>query len=1016
MQIEQVEHRGVFRQAKITGAKESAAYEPEKSAARDGVAIGSNQQTQAVTYEKPEHEQGAVSQEIMDNASTLDAVQMKNEMVVGANTSTPESAQALEDDGFSLHETDIHTVVTETDKIQMQLAKAGKDTSYFTGELTTEQIAEIAGSAALAVQYEAALSQADAMEPLGEGALKYMLDNELEPTIANFYQAQFNGSGAYVVSPDETFNQTQITDQIEKVIAAAGMEPTAENLAAGKWLAANELPVTAENLSYLRALQELELPPEQGAVLQAIKAAVADGKTPADAYLAEGYSPSERAADAMEVIGQVTDEDLAYVLEQGQDLTIKNLREAHNLIESGAVNTDSLKADVSAKGYSLLEARRILEETRLVMTTEANYSLIKRGMEIDIKPLVSLVEDLKAQEDTYYKQLLEADGSKATAGQITLFKNTIETTEQLKWMPAYAISSEISDGTVENLYAAGSSLQARMDAAGESYETMMTMPRGDLGDSINKAFRNVDDILRDIGMEPTEGNARAVRILAYNHMEITQGSVLEMKLADRQVQQAFESLKPAVVREMIRDGINPLQMKMGELNEQAAQIRARIGGADDLAKFSEYLWKLEQNHDLSPEERDSYIGIYRLIHQVEAGDGAAIGALVQQGAPLTMKNLLGAVRSGKKSGMDYTIDDNFDGVEGSIKGKSISDQINAAFQTECFKEIQQIANEPEQFAELFGQENWQDMTPEQLLEQMKQTPADDARTEAYYKELLEDLDLSAAAESQVYEMLENYAVPATVSNVLAMQQMMAHPNDALRRFLRVADQIPKEDGNADLMDEIAKIKEDILHKIGENIQAPEELAEAQNTLAKVAEHCGQTVMYDGMTTLDIKQLQMMTAQLHLGMRLTKEERYQIPILTSDGAVGVNVKIIRGSEKKGSVSITMESDTYGKVAAELHAGAKGIRGYIASDSRAGVDRLQREQGHVEELLGELTGDANENEVQIVFSEHLDLVHFELSTGKSEQPADEELREIQTKELYGIAEKMIRFFSEGITKEE
>ena len=77
-------------------------------------------------------------------------------------------------------------------------------------------------------------------------------------------------------------------------------------------------------------------------------------------------------------------------------------------------------------------------------------------------------------------------------------------------------------------------------------------------------------------MEPTESNARAVRILAYNQMEINEQSVLEMKLADRQVQQAFDSLKPAVVREMIRDGINPLQMQIGELNEQAEQ---KIGRA-----------------------------------------------------------------------------------------------------------------------------------------------------------------------------------------------------------------------------------------------------------------------------------------------------------------------------------------------------------------------------------------------------------------------------------------------------
>ena len=1022
MQIEQVEQKGIFRQAQVTGGQGNNAVdrEVEKRAKKTDVVTGSAPVMQTVTYTKPDQEQETAFEDIKNSAAGKNAVQMKNEMIVGANTSTPESVQAMEEDGFSLPDTDIHSVVTETDKIQMQLAKAGKDTSYFSGELSPEQIEEIAGSAALAAQYASAMDQAKAIQPLSEGSLKYMLENGQEPTISNLYRAQFNGTYAYVAQPDETLNQPQIMEQMEKVIAAAGREPSEQTILNCKWLAANDIPVTAEQLIRLSALQDLQLPLKQEELLAAMQTAVAEGRTPVDAYLVEDASPAARAESAMEVIAQTTDRDLAYVLGQGQELTIENLREAHNLIKSGLVSEEeSGKSPVaeafSEKGLTLLEAHRILEETRLAMTTEANYGLLKRGMEIEIKPLVQLVEELKTQEQSYYRQLLEADGSEATPDQVALFKETVETAIQLPTMPAYALGSGLYDGTVQGLHTAGGQLQAKMEAAGEAYETLMTAPRADMGDSIRKAFRNVDDILQEIGMEPTESNARAVRILAYNQMEINEQSVLEMKLADRQVQQAFDSLKPAVVREMIRDGINPLQMQMSELNEQAEQIRAKIGGADDLTKFSEYLWKLEQNHGISAQERDSFIGIYRLIHQVEAGDGAAIGALVHQGAPLTMGNLLGAVRSEKKSGMDYKVDDTFGGVEGSFKGASITDQINAAYQTQCVKAVQQLAREPEQFADLLAREDWKELTPEQLMEQLRQVPKNQTADDAYDRALLQDLNMAATAQTEVYEMLETYDVPATVNNVIAMQQMMANPNEALRRFFRLTDQIEKEDKKADLMTEISQIKDDILHKLGENIQAPEELAEAQKTLAEVAEHCGQTVMYEGMTRLDIRQLQMMTAQLHLGVSMTKEERYQIPILTGDGAMGINLRIIRGSEKKGSVRITMESAAYGKVAAELHAEEQGIRGYLASDSRTGADRLQREQSFMEELLGELTGDTAENEIRVIYSEHLDLVRFELSGGKSEQPQENAQREVQTKELYGIAEKLIQFFGEGITKE-
>ena len=1046
MQIEQngaINAKGIFGKAQVSGGHGSDTHptEDQTRVASQGIVRGSAPQTQAVTYGRPESDRkqgnapvnGAI-EEIMIDAASKDAVQQKNEMVVGVNKTTAKHADEIENDGFSLPDTDIHTIVTETDKIQAQLAKAGKDTSYFTDTLSEAQLEAMTGSAALAAQYAQAFAQSQDLQPLDEGSIKYMLDNELEPTIGNLYYAQYNGGREQVKQPDETLDDEAITAQITQVVIAAGLTPTPENIQAGKWLAANDLAVTADHMNELVALQDLQLPPQEAQVVTAMAEAVSEGREPAEAYLVQDASWKSQAQQATEVIDQVTDEDLAYVIDQGQELTIDNLREAHYLNETGAAQSQTAaggsigdRGNMSPNGLSLIEARRILEETRLVMTTEANYGLIKRGMEIDTRPLAQLVEDLRQQEQSYYKELLAADGSTVTGEQVTTFQQTMEVAEQLQGMPAYALGSDLYHGTAESLHEAGAQIQAKMEAAGEAYETLMTAPRSDMGDSIQKAFRNVDDILQEIGMEPTEANARAVRILAYNQMEITPDSVTQMKLADRQVQEAFDSLKPAVVREMIRDGINPLQMDINELNEQARAIRADIGGADDLTKFSEYLWKLEQNHSISQEERDSYIGIYRLIHQVEAGDSAAVGALVQQGAPLTMENLLRAVRSGKKSGMEYTVDDDFGGVDKKSNGTSISDQILSAYQTECFREVQKIAQEPEQFADLLSGQKWREMTPEQLLEYLQQSAPDTASDTAAQtddkREVLERMQEAAACSTQTYEMLEAYNVPVTVNHVLAMQQMLSNPNDAMRRLFGLTDEIQQIDDTVidratkdDLLGEIAKAKEEILHKIGEHTQTPEELADAQQTLAEVAEHCGQTVLREGMTSLDVRQYQMMTAQLQLGAQLAREERYQIPVVTSEGVTGVNVRIVRSSEKKGRVRVTMDSAAYGKVAAELQATDRGVKGYFASDSRAGADRLQQEMPRMAQLLDSDEQNVDNNELHAIYSGHLDLVKFELAEVPDADSSDAQTNEIQTKELYDMAEKVVRFLQEGITKED
>ena len=130
------------------------------------------------------------------------------------------------------------------------------------------------------------------------------------------------------------------------------------------------------------------------------------------------------------------------------------------------------------------------------------------------------------------------------------------------------------------------------------------------------------------------------------------------------------------------------------------------------------VWKLEQNHAISEEERSSYIGIYRLIAQVEKTDGAAIGSLYHQGAEITMRNLLSAVRTSKKGSMDYSVSDNFDGVSAKASGTKIDEQIAAGFQQNCVKDIMEQIT-PDKLATL-GEDGWMDLTPEQFAQKLEE--------------------------------------------------------------------------------------------------------------------------------------------------------------------------------------------------------------------------------------------------------------------------------------------------------
>ena len=101
MQIEHIEQKGIFKHAKVSGGQELAAVDKkDQQIKKPDILTGSVPITQAVTYQKPEQEPETVFQEIKNNANGKDAVQMKNEMLVGADTSSPKSVQEMDDNTY----------------------------------------------------------------------------------------------------------------------------------------------------------------------------------------------------------------------------------------------------------------------------------------------------------------------------------------------------------------------------------------------------------------------------------------------------------------------------------------------------------------------------------------------------------------------------------------------------------------------------------------------------------------------------------------------------------------------------------------------------------------------------------------------------------------------------------------------------------------------------------------------------------------------------------------------------
>ena len=968
-------------------------------------------------YQKPEGKEESVVDQL-DTQMDMSAANRKNQMVVVSNMTSSADLEEMSKDGFDCMDTESHTIITVTDKIKAVLAKAGVDISIYGDDLSAAELEEITGNPAVAAQIETAFKQADIpvteanleegvkayeaaeeMLPLNDATKEYLMKNEWEPTIHNIYMASHSG---VETKQTQQIDFSGLEKQMEQIIKSAGLEITEESKANCQWLIQKNIGLTISNLRYLDSLNGLsqKLSQNEGKaldmqqVIARIIEAIRDGRRPMDALLMDGFSYEDRAENAYKTIMNAQDCDVAYCVEQQLTISVESLQTA---ISNRGENTEVAISVEMSTSITFVTAKRQLEETRLAMTTEANYALLKRGISIDTKPLEQVVENLKDLENQYYRDLMNQNGIEATDEKVEIFATTTSYVEELKFQPAYVLQLNSSSETIETLHHAGANLKTSMETALLSYETLWTAPRKDMGDSIQKAFANVDDILTDLNLEKTEFNQRAVRILAYNQTEINIENITKIKDADMEMQKLFRNLTPATTLELIREGKNPLDMEISQLNEVVETMQTETGEKEQ-ERFSKFLWKLEQNQEISEQERDSYIGIYRLIAQVEKTDGAAIGALLNQGADITMRNLLKAMRSAKK-GMNYAVDDDFVGVKATSKGPRIDNQILAAFQTNCIKEAADIIS-PESLQEM---QQWEEMTPEQFLENLQkqvQTEESTALEKQYYSEMSQEYTSVLEASDEVYAFLEKYDMKNSARNVLAASRLLQNPS-------KVFEQLFDTNGkSADYQEMIADLKAQVLENFGEAVKTPQEMADAQATLAEVAERVMQTMIIENETisAKDLKDLRLMTQQFYLCNEKAKEESFLIPVETGDTVTGVNLKIVRGKADKGLVDIFFRGAMMEKVAASFEAKENGISGVIATTDEETRKYLAE---NLNQLIGRMQqGTEDAIDVTVTRVENLSAWQFEKNTLSEKGEASP----VQTKRLYHIAESFIQTVSD------
>lgn len=925
-------------------------------------------------------DQGRSMQDVIDEAGALDVQTRQDYMTVMSNTMSEEDYAKMCKDGYKPSEMSGEESVTILDHIKAVMAQSGEVVAGFNDNVDIEKLKEITGNTADANALSNAMKKADIpqtdvnakkihdaakeiqeIDELKENGIQFMITNRLEPTIDNIYMANFSvsnvertasrgyyalGMQGYLAQKADAGNVDDVLSDIEKAVEKFDIEDIDYDIQIkeAKWLVEKGIDLTQDNIEKLDQLMNIKLPLKYEEAVQKAAFSIAKGKEPKDADISQKEDNFyEEAVGLKEKTEEITDNQIKNVILEGKKLTIKNIWVASNSENS-----------VSDSNQQFIQGRAALEEIRLRMTLDVNVSLLKRGIELDTMSLSNLVEALKEGQKQINESLFGASEEKTLEVKASLFNTTKQAVEDIPFMPAAVIGRlKVEESySLTKVHEIGTDLKAQYEAAGQKYETLMTAPRRDMGDSISKAFRNVDDILSEIGLEKNKENAKAVRILGYNSMEINAGEVVRIREATAQVMDVVNNLTPARTLELIRKGINPMEMSVDELSDELR--RMDVKESDE--KYSRFLYKLEKSNEITSSEREAYIGIYRLVHRLEKTDGASIGALVNGERELTLGNLLSGMRS-KGVRFNEKIDDNYGFLQETVKkGVSISDQIEQAF------------------AGRIGQDSNSKLEQQYIKESYEE-----------YKEIINDSKNTVMALNEESESV-------TADNIAAYEALNSAENNVFALLRKYSKNIDKEEKSG---------YEDYKNKAEELVDRFEDEDTAKNAYASMVK-AGVSMLeeyqYAVDSTLDLKQIKLCNKQLTQALKRSSQERYTVPMEINGEVTAINLTIKHGSSK--GVDASFVDDRFGQVTAHFSIEDERIKGMVVSESKDG-------QEHIKGVIARMeTKTAYAMDVNVIVGKETQNNHVE-NGNDFEKAAD--INNVDTTSLYKLAKSFLVEYS-------
>ena len=467
-----------------------------------------------------------------------------------------------------------------------------------------------------------------------------------------------------------------------------------------------------------------------------------------------------------------------------------------------------------------------------------------------------------------------------------------------------------------------------------------------------------------MGLEKTELNEKAVRILGYNQMEINESAIEKVKSEYIKLNSVLDMMKPGKVLSLIREGVNPLEISMDELVNKLNKIDEND---NEPKRFSKFINELDSANQITSQEREGFIGIYRMIHQIEKNDSASLGTLINAGAEINFKNLLSAVRTRKHAGMDIKIDDNNGALENLItKGVSISEQIGKAF--------------------------------------IKPGSQSENYLSEYYKQENEDIRKAAVLDDQLVNQLETAGEKVTSENLLAFDKLVNGRSKMFGEIRQIKEKYS----------EVSENKESSFEDIIDSFTDMESANTAYNKmLSDTKEMLNDAAVFEtGDDHVDqLHNMWQMVNTVMMAQNLSRHQYYKVPMQIGEEILDMNV-MIKSGDKKG-VSVAFESMELGVISATFSQDGNDLSGMILADNEKSVEVFNGRKQQLLDLFQEndlpvkSLNIMNSRKISLnIFEVSSDNMNIEVNTLSQGRDGAESKDAISTKAYYNVAKIFIK----------